>query len=258
MYYDKIFNIIANIKGGFILANIHRLTWLDKKIRNLSYPNRRTLAEKFEISIRQAQRDIDYLKNSLDAPIKYDGKKRGYYYEDESYILPNIHINDLQKKMLNFLAYRYENYTQTPQVVQMAHLFKKLAGEEKIDDEIPIFDLRKPIVQLYYSIYNSINSKNKLRIGYRCPYKGEINIKLEPYKLFYKSGTDHLVGYDNSIGELNVLRLDRILKLDVLDEFFKVLPNFNEGKYSGFIERDPYVTRIKCNKEWDITNEKRH
>ena len=115
--------------------------WFDKQIRNYLYPNRSTLAEKFEISTRQAQRDIDYLKNSLGAPVKYDPKRRGYFYSDRAYILPNVYVNDIQRKMLKFLAYRYENYTQTPKVVQMAELFKKLAYEDEVDDEVPIFDL---------------------------------------------------------------------------------------------------------------------
>jgi predicted DNA-binding transcriptional regulator YafY len=74
------------------LSNIHRITWFDQQIRAHNYPNRETLAEKFEISTRQAQRDIDYLKETMDAPLKYNAKRRGYYYEDEAFVIPNIYI----------------------------------------------------------------------------------------------------------------------------------------------------------------------
>lgn len=238
------------------MSNMHRLIWFDKQVRALVYPNRCTLADKFELSVRQAQRDIDYLKNSMEAPIRYDAKRRGYYYEDESYILPNVFINDLQKRMLKFLAYRYENYTQTPKVAQMSELFRKLAEEGDIDDEIPIFDLGKPVVQSYYAIYNAISSRNKLKLIYRDPYKGNISLKLDPYKLFFKYNADHLVGYDSELQELATLRLDRIMELTVLAESFTVSPHFEEKKYSGFVEKEPYTAKVRFTSEPHIKADK--
>ena len=226
------------------MSNMHRLIWFDKQVRASVYPNRESLAEKFEISVRQAQRDIDYLKNSLEAPIRYDARKRGYYYEDESYILPNVYINDLQKRMLKFLAYRYGNYTQTPKVAQMSELFKKLTDEANIDDEIPIFDLGKTVVQTYYQVYNAINSRNKLRLIYKDPHKGSGEVKLDPYKLFYKYNVDHLVGYDNELQEFRVLRLDRIVQLETLAESFIASRQLEENKYSGFAEKEPNTAEI--------------
>jgi len=231
---------------------MHRLIWFDKQMRALVYPNRGNLAEKFEISVRQAQRDVDYLKNSLEAPIRYNAKRRGYYYEDESYILPNVYINDLQKRMLKFLAYRYRNYTQTPKVVQMSELFKKLAEEGEIDDEIPIFDLEKPVVQSYYVIYNAICSRNKLKLIYRDPYKGNIQLKLDPYKLFFKYNVDNLVGYDNEVKEFVVLRLDRIVELEVLIDSFTICKEFEKRKYNGLVEKEPYVAKVRFSSEPQI------
>lgn len=228
---------------------MHRLIWFDKHIRAMSYPNRKDLSVKFEISVRQAQRDIDYLKNSLEAPIRYDARKRGYYYEDESYILPNVYINDLQRKMLKFLAYRYENYTQTPKVAQLSQLFKRLAEEENVEDEIPIFDLGSPVVQSYYAIYNAICSRNRLELVYKDPYKGDITLIIDPYKLFCKYNADHLAGYDNGLGGFTVLRLDRIIELKVLQEVFVVSEGFEAEKYSGFIAKEPYVARVRFTME---------
>ncbi len=73
-------------------ANI-RIQWLHKKIANLYYPNAMRLAERFNISHRQAQRDVDYLKKSLGAPLEYSIEKRGYYYT-EQYSLPLVMSSD--------------------------------------------------------------------------------------------------------------------------------------------------------------------
>ena len=57
-----------------------RIQWLHRQILSRSYPNARLLAERFGISHRQAQRDVDYLKNVLGAPIDYSFGKRGFFY----------------------------------------------------------------------------------------------------------------------------------------------------------------------------------
>ena len=39
------------------------------------------VAEYFEVSAKSIQRDVEYMRDLLHAPIEYDQKKRGYYYE---------------------------------------------------------------------------------------------------------------------------------------------------------------------------------
>ena len=50
-----------------------RIQWLHKKISMNSYPNAQRLAERFGISHRQAQRDLDYLRRELEATCKKHG-----------------------------------------------------------------------------------------------------------------------------------------------------------------------------------------
>lgn len=60
-----------------------RIQWLHKKISEEAYPSAIDLANKFSISRRQAQRDVDKLKNEFGAPIKYSYTRNGYYYLKE-------------------------------------------------------------------------------------------------------------------------------------------------------------------------------
>lgn len=57
-----------------------RIQWLHKKISDRCYPNAYHLAERFHISHRQAQRDVDYLRNTMGAPVAYSSTEKGYYY----------------------------------------------------------------------------------------------------------------------------------------------------------------------------------
>ncbi len=70
-----------------------RIQWLHKKMTMNSYPNAQRLAERFGISHRQAQRDMEYLRRELGAPIAYDNSRKGFYYT-RPYVLPYLLSSD--------------------------------------------------------------------------------------------------------------------------------------------------------------------
>lgn len=72
------------------MGNMHRILWFDEQVRYGKYPNSGHLSEHFEISVRQACRDIEYLTDTLCAPLVYNPKRRGYHYEDKTYVLPAL------------------------------------------------------------------------------------------------------------------------------------------------------------------------
>ncbi len=73
-------------------ANI-RIQWLHKKLTLRGYPNAQRLSERFGISHRQAQRDFDYLKKELHAPLAYDASRKGFYYT-APFVLPVLLSSD--------------------------------------------------------------------------------------------------------------------------------------------------------------------
>lgn len=86
-------------------ANI-RIQWLHEELVRGTTPNAARLAERFHISRRQAQRDIDFLKKQLGAPLEYDQHIMGYRYSkpftlpvsmknenDEGYGYPRLPVN---------------------------------------------------------------------------------------------------------------------------------------------------------------------
>ncbi len=71
-----------------------RFLWFNDQVKAKKYPNSRTLADKFELSPKTAQRDIEFIRDRLRAPLVYVPNKKGYAYEDYKYELPGIWINE--------------------------------------------------------------------------------------------------------------------------------------------------------------------
>lgn len=73
---------------------VERIIWLHKRIKDGYYPNAVRLSERFGISHRQAQRDCDYLRRKLNAPIEFDRSRQGYYYTETFSLPDSIRVED--------------------------------------------------------------------------------------------------------------------------------------------------------------------
>lgn len=110
------------------MSNTHRLLWLDAQVRARQYPNAATLAKNFEISHRQALRDIEYMRDTLGAPLQYCYIKRGYHYSKPAFALPAIYLTPEQKATLGSLSAMF-NLIPEEHARQMAALFQQLTPD---------------------------------------------------------------------------------------------------------------------------------
>lgn len=232
-----------------LLGNMHRIMWFDKEVRGKKYPNSTILAERFEISVRQAQRDIDYLKNSLGAPLRYIPEKRGYDYEDDAFTLPYVYLTQEQVKVLNYLAYTYENYSNNPTITRVAELFKKFVNGGEQEKEVPVFDITKPEVNNIYVIGSSIKNRNRAMLIYRDPDRGKIELTVHPYKIFNKYEVDYLAAYCEEYDNIAVFRIGRILEAKSLETHFTVREDFDEKNYCSVFNQKPFNAKIKLGRE---------
>ena len=67
-----------------------RFLWFHDQVKAKAHPNSKKLAEKFEVSRKTAQRDIEFMRDRLGAPLVYSPLERGYEYEEKTYTLPGI------------------------------------------------------------------------------------------------------------------------------------------------------------------------
>jgi predicted DNA-binding transcriptional regulator YafY len=71
-----------------------RYIWFIDRARRGKHPSTTSLMAKFEISLAQAQRDIEYMRESLGAPLAYVASERGYELADHAFSLPSVWIED--------------------------------------------------------------------------------------------------------------------------------------------------------------------
>lgn len=121
-----------------------RIQWFHKKIAANCYPNAAHLSERFEISHRQAQRDVDYLRRELEAPLAYCSHKKGYYYK-ENYVLPLMleSENDADYQAVISGLQTFSDMTAARSVIQMQLPY---TATLEITDKMTVMNLRGFIV----------------------------------------------------------------------------------------------------------------
>ncbi|MCX7923005.1 MAG: WYL domain-containing protein [Clostridia bacterium] len=227
------------------MSNIHRIIWFDQEVRANKYPNANQIAEKFEISVRQANRDIEYLRSSMGAPLKYIAAKRGFEYEDNTFVLPNVYITEEEKIALSYLAYKYENYDYTPKNSRVAGLFKKLTNEEKQEDKIPIFNLDDTSVSLIYKIKCCIKEKKRLHIKYADEQNGMQNLIIHPYDIYTMYKNDYVAAFCEDTGTISGFTLERIVCIESDNRSFSIHTAYDQTKLNPDSRKVPFKAIIE-------------
>ena len=197
------------------MSNMHRILWFDEQIRARRFPNAKALAGHFEISVRQAGRDIEYMQDSLRAPMSYNAKRRGYEYNDAAYILPSIFLTETDIRIVNFLIYKYEEAVKSIGYVEgldrVVQTLKRFVPYQPEDSELPAFIVDTRTAQHKHDIDLAIESGHKLSIVY-ADNEGEHEVDIHPYRTYSQAAPAHVavIAWCEQSGEVEHFRLDRI------------------------------------------------
>jgi predicted DNA-binding transcriptional regulator YafY len=233
------------------MSNLHRIAWMDAQIREMRYPNSRTLAERFEISQRQASRDIEYMRYSMGAPLEYSALKGGYFYSDSAFKLPEYYITKEEKQALSYLTFKYLKMGGD-QGVRIAELFSKITGEELADGYgqggISVFSIDSTEAGVFDILKRAVRNRTSVEMIYSNA-GGEVSRRsFDPYKLFVSRRLNYVVGFCGLKNDIRVFRLDRIKKVYETQLKFSVSPLFNENNFTddmSFSFRDPFIARVR-------------
>ncbi|MBQ7383338.1 MAG: hypothetical protein IJV72_00920 [Clostridia bacterium] len=121
-----------------------RIQWLHKKLCENCYPNAMRLSEKFNISHRQAQRDIEHLRKNLGAPLKYSNAHKGFYYDGE-FSLPMLVMTENDSEYVDVVSGVdfFDKGFADRSVIQMQIPYNALL---EIKDRLTVMNMRPFIV----------------------------------------------------------------------------------------------------------------
>lgn len=199
-----------------------RFLWFHNEIKNGKYPNTKTLAENFEITRKTAQRDIEFLRDRMNAPLIYVPEHRGFIYEDNTYELPGFWLGEEALTSL-LLAYRLASAVPDAAIKTslrsfLEQLLTKLSHTETItikelSNKVSVRNIEysKTSEKIYHALLDALLRNKPVRIEYHSPHNSETTTRdILPLHLLHYMGTWHIIAHCSLKNELRDFVLSRI------------------------------------------------
>ena len=220
-----------------------RMYVLDEQLRKNLYPNCTSLATYFEVSRKTIQRDVDYMRDLLGAPIEYDKKKKGFFYRKNWVFLPSAILECDEAEALKATKKVLSQYMGTPYYEEVSRALDKVlqylprtSGEENL---FSVYSFEQPAGVHEFSSHfvileDAIRQKLKARVVYDAPSSRKLTERtVHPYRLHYSHAaqTWYLVAYCELREDIRTFVVGRIKKLQLLKEHFELSSGFSIDEY---------------------------
>jgi len=104
---------------------------------------------------------------------------------------------------------------------------------------------------------DAVLARRTVRMRYRTGRTGEVRTRrLDPYRVWYRSGGLYVIGHDHKSGEIRTFAVDRIQRLEATDARFQVPKDFDFDAYTassfGVVAEPATRVRIRFDRTWAL------
>jgi len=223
-------------------TQFRRLMALHEAIRSGKYPNCLSFSMDYEVAQKTIQRDIDFLRDTLNAPIEFNRQKNGFYYRDATWFLPSIVLSEGELMALLIASKSLEQYRGTPVAREIKRVFEKISNllPEKIS--IPPEYLfshftftgppSKPVDEkVWIAVIRGLLNQKTIRIKYQAfDVSAPKQYQMDPYHVANLRGEWYVFGHSHLSDKLTPFAMARIKAAVVTDKPFSIPANFNPKK----------------------------
>jgi predicted DNA-binding transcriptional regulator YafY len=226
-----------------------RLQTIHHEIKEGRHPNTRSLGELLSVSSKTVQRDIDYLRDELDAPIEFLREENGYAYSRDDYVLPFLPVDGQDLFSIGVAAQVMALLGGTPLSRTLRSCYERLARlmppavrlrPEAVREQLTLraTAFRPVREETWQAVSDALQKGVALSIRYRHPGEGPGEPRvIRPYA-FVLAGRDWMVlAEDTSQAQIKNFYLARIDEARLTRERYAI---------AGFDASSSSATRSAC------------
>lgn len=243
---DHRLRFVTPVMGDEMPSKIiyERFLWFNNQVKAGKYPNARALAEKFELSQKTAQRDIEFIRDRLNAPLVYVPDKKGYEYEEKTYEFPGIWINEEELAAL-LISFRLAStipdrrLKSSLQQILASRSLKFPVSLNELSEKVSVKNIEYARVSetIFQEIVDALLYNKSLEIHYYSPHKDEATERvIFPLHLLQYMGNWHLIAHCSLRDELRDFALSRIRSIK--PSFQKINPQISTSSVKEYIRRN--------------------
>lgn len=218
---------------------LERMLRIHQALHACGYPNASTLARQLEVSTKSIHRDVEFMRDRLELPIKYNDSRFGYFYAEPVKSFPTLQITEGEILALVVAEKALQQYRGTSFERPLLSALKKM--EQALPDTIslslndaaqaisfrtswePILDLK-----IFDTLAKATAARRQLELAYRKPGQRCIEQRLvDPYHLANINGEWFLFAFDHLRNDLRTFVPARIKAIRHTGKIFERRTTFS-------------------------------
>lgn len=212
-------------------------------IQDGGYPNACTIAERFECSIRTAERYIAKLRDLVAEDLTFEKAHRGYRFAVGGPNLPKLRLSEGEAAAMFLAARLLHQCRGTPYedavagaLAKLSYLFPK---EVTLDDAArlggwvsfrvePLRGEESKVMQAFVVMEAAQEARETVHVRYFTASRGERTERdIDPYHLHFQDGVWYVIAHCHLRGQVKVFALDRIEDIAASGRSFEVPEGFS-------------------------------
>ena len=225
---------------------LKRIYELDKMIQKGTLKSAQQAARHFRVSRRTIERDINELKTSLKAPVKYNRSKKCYEYSGNPITLPAQWMNEREMAILLIAERALRVFTGTSFEKEVHPAFNKFLDPIRHNKKMmqQIRDLCKSVIffnpfesygdlhKEFSLVLDAIMLKKSISMEYRQIKNNKVQRHLvDPYFLISNANRWFVLGHCRKSREVKAFALNMIHKPRREGQSFTIPKDFNSKEY---------------------------
>ena len=248
-------------------------------LKSKRYPTRQDLASELEVTTKTIQRDIDFLRERLNAPIEFNRAKRGYELTGPVDCLPRVELSTNELVSIYVAQKALRAYQGTSFEAPLRSAFEKLAyslnghislslNELEANVSFRQFEGRPVELKIFQTVSTAVQKQKLLEIEYRkLAAQKTQKRRIEPYHLACVQGQWYCIAHDLKAADLRTFHLGRIKSVRLLADSFSRPKDFNidkhlagslgifagKGSFKIVLLFDPWAAQLIRERTWHPT-----
>ncbi len=237
---------------------------IDRRIRAGEFPSVPVLAAEWEVDERTIKRDVEFMRDRLQAPIEYDRKRQGYFYKEPTWSFPAISMREGELTALLLARHALAQYHDLPLGKMLNHFFEQVLDTASghvgttPDRILKGFSfLPPPSVMVEFGIWDQLCQcmlkRHTVEINYQSISADSLQTyRLDPLHIANIEGEWYLFARSHYKGDILQLAISRVAEVKDSGEPFTVPKDFDPeelkrklfGRYAS-MQGKPETVRIR-------------
>lgn len=230
--------------GGRVhLRAYERLLKIHRQITNQTFPDTKKLAAQLNVHPRTVKRDLAVMRDSFNAPLEYNRRKKGYCYSHPNWEMPLVPLTkgELLAFFIATLALQAKGATYEEERLQraIAKIATSLPEAVSVNlgclfESVSFQSAPHVLVtgKILDRLYRFISELRTVEFDYFSPNSGELkHRKVNPLLLHNHEGDWYLIAFDYLRQDFRDFHTGRITNLQATNDFFEPPKKWNKGEY---------------------------